>query len=176
MIKHILLIAAFLFPQASPIYASDFNERINDLIYKGIGLQISGNENDLIKRYGKPVNITVKEIQNKYYDFKDEVFIYEYPGMKVYYYKFNHKEHGWKVLNAISITSDIYELKFGLKVGLTLAQVESILGKADNISGNQRETTHFYLPRMEIGESEHEQLVLEFINGMLNEIYWKDNP
>lgn len=156
------------------------NDAVVSLIYDGIGIEVSDDPEEFQKIHGKPLSVEVQDIKNKYSDIPDTVYEYQYPNFVVYFYKFNHPEHGWIKLSEISITSDLQSINRGVKIGMSKDDIIKILDKPTNISNHNNSLYFHYSPALKFDNEhfppEHEQLRLEFISDVLVTFSWLNWP
>jgi hypothetical protein len=179
-LKNLILITSILilFLGCSPTQKFAFkkpNPQIYDLVYNGIGIDVGSTRQETIKLLGEPTKVEKTPINNKYYDFKDELTTYYYPGLEVLYYKHNHPEYGWDKVSRIDVTDNHYDLKYGIKIGMPASEVISKFGESPYPPYKNEESgaeSLFYLP----GDATHEQVIFVLKNGQVERFIWSNMP
>lgn len=102
---------------------------IDGIVYNRIIVNLDADENMLVKELGEPLRIEKKDIKNRHYDFNDMLIIYYYPGLEITYYHFKHPEYEWKKIVEIEVSSNDYDLKCFIKMGMHISEIYHIFGK-----------------------------------------------
>jgi hypothetical protein len=104
---------------------------VDDFIQEGpefLGSIIVSSKDDVITKFGKPLNLTLRKIRNRHAD--DEVWdtVYElaYEGLYLEIYEVTLDKRSF--VYHIVVTSNKYKPKWGLGVGATKSQVKATLG------------------------------------------------
>jgi len=150
------------------------NEKIEDLLYNGIGIDVGSNREEALEKLGEPKRIRKLNHYNSYYEFNDEVTYYIYDGLEVGYYKHNHPEYGWDNIARIEVSSDKYQLKHNIKLGMDYSDVIGTFGckyyPPWEDDGNK------YLAYGPIDTGEHVQVIFVFRSNKLIKFIWSYFP
>lgn len=150
-------------------------QKIYDLTYNGIGIDAGSTRQETFELLGEPTKVETTLIDNQYYEFKDEITTYFYPGLEVLYYKLNHPELGWDKVARIKVSDNNHTLKYGIKIGMPASEVFREFGESPSPPYKNELTgaeSIFYIPE---GAS-HEQVIFVLKNGKVEEFIWSNMP
>ncbi len=113
----------------------DYQERINEFVYDGYNFDLGKTRYDIIRTLGRPIRITEKEVDNIHDPAQiDNEYIFFYTGLSIRIYEVSRT--GKEIVTGMSITSDQYELKWGLSVGCSQDDVKRVLGEPHEKKSN----------------------------------------
>ena len=164
----------FIMANCSQRQIIDKQEAIDDLATNGIIVDLSFNEQELVNHFGQPLKIEVEEINNPYYnEFKDASIHYFYSGLEIIYYHHNHPEHGWKKIKRIEVTTNDYDLKYGIKIGMHASEIYKLFGPSHF---PKWESAGIVYLGYQTEESVHDQILFALKDDKLDKFIWSDWP
>lgn len=120
-----VFLAVFLVFQSSVFTAES---KVCDFIKKSLH-QFGDTKDSVISKMGKPNKLSVEELDSMWYPGeKDRVYSLTYPGLLIETLYLFQKENSTEYPVTVEVTSDMYVLGSGLKVGSSKADVLSALG------------------------------------------------
>lgn len=112
--------------------AESFKQKVNEFIGNGpefLGNTIVLSKDDVISKFGKPLNITSREVKNRHDDVLDTIYELFYEGLCFEIYEVTLLERSY--VYHIVLTSKKYKPKRGLSIGATKDYVTTTLGRPD---------------------------------------------
>lgn len=162
----------FLIPQLA--YSQKLSdEEVYDLLKNGILLNVDYDESQIKAELGEPDKITSGNVSSPYYAEKDLIRNFFYSGLEISFYECKNTSDAWKKIVSIQVSSDKYKLKFGLKVGMPIAQVDQFFQGCERQSWDSSGINYisFSMP-----DSVHDQINFAFVNGIVKKIEWSNRP
>jgi hypothetical protein len=105
-----------------------FQKRINEFVYDSFGFEFDKTRSDIIKTMGRPARIAEKKVTNIHDPAQvDSEYVLFYAGLSIKIYEVS--QTGKEIVTDISITTDQYKLKWGLRVGCSQDEVKRVLGE-----------------------------------------------
>jgi len=153
MYKYLVFLLFLLIYSINNIYGNDsINERRDEFISQGFGFQYSDEDVEnlyiFLFNHGNPINISNEEIDNIWDNIKNIDITLEYEAIIVMFYKWNVRgtNEYRELLHSIKSKNGI-EYLYGIKHGMTIAELESIIGKIEFMGDNafirlQNQTMH----------------------------------
>jgi hypothetical protein len=142
---------------------ADFQTRISQFIYDGWGFKLGKTRAEIERNLGRPLASTGKEVPNLHYPERtDEIFELGYTGLRISIYRVSETRK--EIVTAVAITSARYRLKWGIKVGCPIDDVQKVFG----YPSEEREGVISY----ETGEEAPSSVSFYFRNGLVYKIYW----
>ena len=124
------------------------NETINEFVSGGWAFELGASLADL-KAVGKVQREVVSTVKNRHVANQiDEVRELYYDGLYVKAY-FPARDHKRFLLEEVEITSPRFQIKHGLNVGASVAELKAVLGQPDEVKGDvysyfgEADTVHF---------------------------------
>ncbi|MBN1574284.1 MAG: hypothetical protein JW984_13885 [Deltaproteobacteria bacterium] len=138
-----IFMALFLMFHSSGFPAEN---RVCDFIKKSLN-QFGDTKNSVIGKMGKPSELKIEELESMWYPGeKDRVYSLKYPGLLIETLYLFQKENSTEYPLTVEVTSDMYVLHNGLKVGSSKANVLSALGDP----GEKAEEEKYWLYSCEV--------------------------
>lgn len=159
----------------SKVGVTDAQSRIHDLIWNGPGIEVGTSRVETLALLGETTKTEQTFVENSYYEFKDEITTYYYPGLEILYFKHNHPESGWDGLVRIEVSKNYFKLKYGIQIGMPAQEIFRNYGAPqyppfkDEKSG---EESFVYMSE----ESSNGQIIFVVGNEKLNKFIWSNMP
>jgi len=136
-------------------------EAINEFVSRGWAFELGASLADL-QAVGKVQREVVSTVKNRHVENQiDEIRELYYDGLYVKAY-FPAKDYEGFLLEEVEITSQRFQIKHGLNVGASVAELQRVLGEPDEVEGG----VHSYS-----GETDTVRFVIQ--NGVITKIRWE---
>jgi hypothetical protein len=111
--------------------SANAEQNLEEFLEHGWDFEIGETLEDIVKRFGKPLQLERREIRNRHNsDQIDEIYKLRYHGLRIAKYRVNStKGKLYELMLAVTITSSKYQVKHGLNVSSSIQSVKRILGK-----------------------------------------------
>jgi len=145
----------------------NFKERKSQFISEGFGFKYDLEEYDsktiFIKNHGKPIQTTISQAINRYNGLEDKLVTLEYPNLIITFYEWNENIEGdYPESMMLSIESkDNCEYLFGIKNGMTVNELENIIGEARQLN-NEIWIYDVHIVRFEIENNKIKSIVWHY--------------
>lgn len=116
--------------QRNESQGDNYQKRINEIVIvnDGLDFKLGKSIEEITNNLGRPKNIIVEKIKNVHYpdEIIDEIHKLFYDGLYIEIYKAT--EGNKEMLQALSITSEKFKVKWGLNVGISKDEIKKVLG------------------------------------------------
>lgn len=119
---------------------SNYQQRIDEVIYEGLDFQFGETKNDIIKNLGEPIKVIEKPITSRHrLDVSDKLYDLIYDGLeaRIYHVTTDEKELVLRIL----IENEKYKIKYGLNIGVT---EEYVIGALGSPSTREKDYYEYY--------------------------------
>ncbi len=141
---------------------SNYQQRIDEIIYEGLDFRFGETKNDIIKNLGEPIKVIEKPIISRHrLDVSDKLYDLVYDGLEVRIYHVTSDEK--ELVLRILIENEKYKVKYGLNIGVT---EEYVIGTLGQPSIKEKDFYEFY------DSNGFAKLRFYFKSNILSKIEW----
>lgn len=153
-------------PETAPVrepLPADVGIRVREFVHHGFGFRFGKTVAEIRKNLGKPLSTSEREVANLHYpDRTDLIRELEYPGLSSTVYRVT--EDRKEIVTGVTITGSRYKLRWGLKVGSSIADITTVLGPPTEETAG--------MATWVAGEEAPSSVSFYFRNGTVYKIVW----
>lgn len=112
--------------------------RVEQFSFNGFDFRLGTTEKEIIRNLGSPQKIRKEKIKNIYdHNQMDETIEIYYDGLYIKIYNVKAVDGDKEMIEAISVFSNKYKIKWGLNIGCSRQQVKDILGAPSEVDNEK---------------------------------------